>query len=335
MPNRPKGKKTKFGMIGCSRVARKNFLPAISDSKEAELKIIGSRTMQKAKSYAEEFNCKIFGTYDDVLNSDVDAVYISLPIGLNEKWTLRSAKASKHVLCEKSLTTSYLSAKKMVSACKKKNVRLLEGFAYRFHPQHTKVLNLIKQGKIGKISTFSSFFGFSKPSPNDIRWNKKLGGGVLNDAGCYPIAASRLIFEELPIGLISNLEFEKKSVDSGVHVMMFYPKNKIAHITARYGNYFQSTYTVWGSKGIISTKRAYGVPRNFSVGVLLGQNDKIKELKIPPYDQTRIMIDRFSNQILGKNKCDFSFEDELLIQAKIMDAVRLSNKEKKIVNLKW
>ena len=331
MKKKSKSNKFTFGIIGCSRVARKYFLPALTSSNKAELKIIGSRTTKRAKEFGYEFDCKNIGSYNDVLNSNVDSVYISLPVGLHEKWVIRAAEAGKHIICEKSSTISYKSAVKMVSKCKNKNVRLLEGFSFRFHPQHEKIKNMIKSGKIGNVSTFVGFFGFPKPSKGDIRWDVKLGGGIINDAGCYPISASRLIFEELPIGIICNLEIDKKkSIDTEINCMIMYKNNKTAYITSKFDNYFQSTYFIWGSKGTISTNRAYAVPKNFNISVFFGKNDLINEIKIHQYDQTRIMIDRFVDEVTKRKKIDFNFEDELLIQAKIMDAARKSNKEKKI-----
>ena len=47
-------------------------------------------------------------------------MYISLPIGLHEEWSIKAAEKGINIICEKSLTTSYESAKKIISACKKK-----------------------------------------------------------------------------------------------------------------------------------------------------------------------------------------------------------------------
>ena len=93
----------KFGIIGCSRIAKRSVIPAILKSEFAELEIIGSRTQEKANEFSNEFNCKKFGTYDDVISDDsVDAVYISTPIGTHKEWVMKAASAGKHIYCEKS-----------------------------------------------------------------------------------------------------------------------------------------------------------------------------------------------------------------------------------------
>ena len=151
----------KFGIIGCSRIAKRSVIPAILESEFAELEIIGSRDTKKAKEFSNEFNCQKFGNYDDIIsNNEIDAVYISTPIGKHEEWVNKATSAGKHVYCEKSSTYSLESAQKMVKGAKQNNVRLMEGFMFRFHPQHKKVLELINGKKIGDVISFNSIFGF-------------------------------------------------------------------------------------------------------------------------------------------------------------------------------
>ena len=110
----------KIGTIGCSRAAQKYFFPYINSSENADIEFVGSRSIKKAEEWAKKYECNKFGNYADVINSDVDAVYISLPIAMHEEWSIKAANAGKHVLCEKSSTISYQSAKKMLRACKNK-----------------------------------------------------------------------------------------------------------------------------------------------------------------------------------------------------------------------
>ena len=135
----------KFGIIGCSRIAKRSVIPAIIKSEFAELEIIGSRSTNKAKKFASEFNCEKFGSYEDVILDDsVDVVYISTPIHTHAEWSNKSTAAGKHVYVEKSSTYDLKSAKEMVESAKENNVRLMEGFMFRFHPQHQKVKELIE-----------------------------------------------------------------------------------------------------------------------------------------------------------------------------------------------
>ena len=330
----------KFGIIGCSKIAKKSVIPAILKSKFAELEIIGSRSIEKSKEFANEFNCEKNGTYDDVISNDsINAVYISTPIGTHAELAIKAASAGKHVYCEKSSTDSFNSAKKIVECSKNNNVRVMEGFMFRFHPQHQKVKELINDKKIGNIDSFNGSFGFPSFPEGDIRYNKELGGGFLNDSGCYPICASRMIFDEEPVSIFyQSCNDLKNNVDVKGTSILSYKNNKTASITYANGSYYQAKYEVWGSDGVISLDRAYSVPPDFITKINLQYNiennwqgRKNEIIEIPPTDHFLKMIDTFCMEITGKEKSPFNFEEELLNQAKVMAAHRLSNSTHKEV----
>ena len=324
----------KFGIIGCSRIAKKAVIPAIIKSEFAELEMIGSRNNEKSKEFSSEFNCKKNGTYDDVIFDDsINAVYISTPIGTHAELAMKAAAAGKHVYCEKSATDSFNSAKQMIECSKNNNVRIMEGFMFRFHPQHQKVQELINDKKIGNLDSFYGSFGFPSFPEGDIRYNKKLGGGFLNDSGCYPICASRMIFDQEPLSVFYHNSIDSKtSVDVKGTSILTYKNNKTAIINYANGNYYQAKYDVWGSEGVISLDRAYSVPSDFVTKINLqystensweGRKNKI--IKVEPTDHFLKMIDIFCMEINGNSKLSINFEKELLNQAKVMEAHRLSN----------
>ena len=335
-------KKLKFGIIGCSSISERSMIPAIQKSDLAELVMIGSRSETKAQEFAKKFGCDKFGTYENVLDDDtIDAVYISTPIGTHEEWSTKAAEVGKHILCEKSSTTSFESAKKMVDCCIDNKVRIMEGFMFRFHPQHKKVKDLINNDYIGKSFLFSGNFGFPAFPKGNIRYDLKLGGGFLNDSACYPIYASRLIFEKEPLGVMCNLFIDPETqVDVKGHSYMVFNDERAASVSFGNGNFYQANYQVWGSKGTIELERAYSVPPDFPtviIGKTSQQNDWSSRKKdvfdISPTNHFSIMIDVFSNEIFGKEPSPYNFEEDMLLQAKVMDAHRISNNEKRFVKL--
>ena len=294
--------KLRFGIIGCSGIAKKSTIPAIQNSEFAELAMIGSRSESKAEKFANEFHCEQFGTYDDVISNDsLDAVYISTPVGTHEEWAIKAANTGKHILCEKSSTTSFESAKKMISTCNDNNVRIMEGFMFKFHPQHQKVRELIDNNSIGELFSFNGSFGFPTFPDGDIRYNSKIGGGFLNDAACYPICASRMIFEQEPIGVsCTTFKDPKTGVDIKGASHMTYDNEKIASMTYSNGNFYQAKYHVWGTKGTISLKRAYSLPADFKTSVDIQYNDTTdwastenETFEINPTNHFSIMIKAF------------------------------------------
>jgi predicted dehydrogenase len=327
--------KINIGIIGCSTIAKNSTIPSMLNCNNVKLEHIGSRSKNKAFEFSKNFNCKKYGTYEDVLNDkDVDIVYISTPVGNHEEWVLKSAAAGKHILCEKSSTISFDSAKKMIKVCRENNVRLMEAFMFRFHPSHQKVKELINNQTLGKIFSFSSRYGFPPISRDNIRYDKSLGGGILNDAGCYPINASRMLFGTEPKGIFCDLIIDQeKQVDTKASIFMDFDKDRYSQNFVGYDLSYQSTYRLWGSQGSLSLTRAYNIPSDMHA-ILDLNTDKIHEkISIEKVDHFQLMVYSFSNQLQNIESTNNNFEDELFNQAKVMEAARVSNKEKRYVKI--
>ena len=75
-------------------------------------------------------NIYSYENYDAIAeNKDIDAVYVALPNSMHAEYTIRAAKAGKHVLCEKPMATTVADAQAMIDACRKANRKLM--IAYR------------------------------------------------------------------------------------------------------------------------------------------------------------------------------------------------------------
>jgi len=324
-----------MGVIGCSTIAKNSTIQAILKSPNSELEFVGSRSTEKAKTFAHEFGCGKYGSYEDVLNdNNVDAVYISTPVGTHEEWVIKAAESGKHVICEKSSTTSFNSAKKMLKACKDNNVRIMEGFMFRFHPSHQKVKELINNNTVGKLFSFSSRYGFPSISKDNIRYDKSLGGGILNDAGCYPINASRMLFACEPDGILCNLVIDdEKQVDIKAAIFMNFGHERYSQSVVGYELFYQSVYGLWGSKGHLNLTRAYNVPPDMMVTLDINSDDLQDRILIDTADHFQLMVMAFCNEIQNGKSHNHNFEDDLFYQAKVMEAARISNNEKRYVKI--
>lgn len=328
----------KFGILGCSRIAQKNTLPAMQSSASVRLAMVGSRDPLKAKEVAEKFNGEKWGAYDEVLqNPDIDAVYISLPNSLHEEWTIKAARAGKHVICEKPAATSYAAAKNMVLAAEENGVRLLEGFMFRYHPQHAEVKKLIKNGALGDILRFEGCFGYSMPDPEKSEMRKELHGGSLHATGCYPIAASRMIFEEEPESIFAKFKIDPESgIDVQTDIILHYPNGKTALASSLFGSYYQSTYSVLGSKACVKLARAYAVPRDMETKLYFeyfDADDKVRETIIAPTDHFQLMLDDFCAEIIKGDSGVKKYEADLLAQARVIEAAKLSNQKNRPIKI--
>ena len=325
-------KKIRFGIIGCSNIAETSVIPAIKESKFAEVEFIGSRNQKKAGLFAKKFGCKKFGDYQDVINDkNIDAVYISTPVSLHEKWAIKSAKMKKNILCEKSLSNSFQSVKKMVNIAKKNKVILFEGLMFRFHPSHKKILELNK--KWGENFTFYSRYGFPAISKKNIRYNKKLGGGILNDAACYPIYASRMIFGKEPKKVNCVFQNDQKTgIDEKATILLTFDKNQTAQFSCGYKLEYQNIYSIWNEKGSISLERAYNIPPKMKPIITLQTQMRNDKIVIKSANHFTLMIDNFCKQLVSSKNVENNFKD-ILNQAKILEATRISAKNKSTIKV--
>src|ERR1700678_1061169 len=94
----------RIGILGTAEIAR-SFIAGIRRSKSVVANSIASRDLAKATRFALEMDIpRAYGSYAELLGDpDVDAVYNPLPNTLHAEWSIRAARAGKHVLCEKPL----------------------------------------------------------------------------------------------------------------------------------------------------------------------------------------------------------------------------------------
>lgn len=324
----------RIGVIGCSRIAQKAVLGAIVKSEYAELAIIGSRDLAKAEAQSKAYGCDKWGSYDDVLESqDVDLVYISLPNSIHEEWTIKAARAGKHVWVEKPASVSYESVTKMVSVCRENGVRLFEGYMFKYHPQHKAVLGMIESGIMGEVVKFDGVFSFPYPDSSSNLLNSDLGGGALNDSAGYPIFASRMIFNEEPQMVYCTFGRDVSTdVPIRVNALLSFPSGRTAHVYSGFGSYFQSQYSILCSEALVRVNRAYAVPMNHLTTLTIERNDAIESIQIKEADQFEIMIDSFCKTLLGM-EIPYNSEEDILSQARVVEAARRSATQERPVRI--
>lgn len=191
--------KLRWAIIGAGSIA-KAFAKGLQASETGVLTAVGSRSLDKATGFTEEFGGKPYGSYQEAVSADdVDAVYIALPHTGHEEWTIKTAEAGKHVLCEKPFTLDLASAERALQAVEKAGVFFAEAFMYRMHPQTRKVKELVESGVIGEVKHIHAEFSFHASEEWDnFRAVRTEGGGGLMDVGTYCVSAIRLYYGEDP-----------------------------------------------------------------------------------------------------------------------------------------
>jgi predicted dehydrogenase len=191
-------------------------------------------------------------------DAEVDAVYIGLPNGLHEEWAIRCAQAGKHVLCEKSLTMTLGSARRIAAAFVERRLRLVEAFMYRHHPQWPVVRKLLDEGAIGKPRQVRASFCSRNDDSNDIRWNAALGGGALWDLGCYGINAARYITRAEPVRVSAFADAANaQGVDATTHAAVELEGGLLAEVACSLRAGRAHSVVIHGDDGTIEVVRPF------------------------------------------------------------------------------
>jgi len=184
----------KWGIVSTADINRK-VIPGAKASQQVDLVGVASRTQERADAYAQEWGIpRAYGSYDALLaDSEIEAVYISLPNTMHCEWSIRAVEAGKHVLCEKPLTRHPDEAAAAFDAADRAGRLLSEAFMYRHNPQTAKLKELVADGAVGELRLIRSAFSYALFDEQNIRLRTDVEGGALMDVGCYTVSGSRLL----------------------------------------------------------------------------------------------------------------------------------------------
>lgn len=185
-----------WGILGPGKIAQ-SFASDLKLVKGAKLVAAGSRSLARAKTFAQEYGATYaFGSYEELFACDeVDVIYIATPHTGHMEWAIKAMKSGKHVLCEKPLGINLAEVEQMISVAKANDVFLMEALWSRFNPSIQKVKHLIDSDRLGTVSYMHVDFAFYALDRDEggRLLNPQLGGGSILDIGIYPIFLAYLI----------------------------------------------------------------------------------------------------------------------------------------------
>lgn len=205
----------RLGILGAARIALGGIIPAADRTGAVEIFAVATRAGGKAARVREVApEARLYDGYESLLaDPDVEAVYIPLPNSMHTGWTLRALEAGKHVLCEKPFSLNAADAQRATDAAARAGLALMEGFMFRFHPQTTRLRELLAGGAIGEVRQVIAQFGHRLDDPEDVRGVGSLGGGSLGDVGCYCVSGLRLAFGAEPLRASAFARFDAGGAD--------------------------------------------------------------------------------------------------------------------------
>ena len=248
-----------YCVIGLGRIAN-HFIGGVQGSSASKITGLVSGHRDKAEKFAARLGVpkSSIYSYEDMDrmrdNKNIDAVYVALPNSMHAEYTIRSAKAGKHILCEKPMSTSVTDAEAMIAACKASNVKLMIAYRLHYEPTNLRAIELIRQGALGKVQVIESANGFYE-TLGEWRLNKAMsGGGPMLDVGIYSLNATRYLTGEEPESFtasVSTIDHDGRfdTVEENTTWTTKFPSGALASCCTTYGANMRSYYRVYGSKG--------------------------------------------------------------------------------------
>jgi predicted dehydrogenase len=258
----PAVRKLRWCIVGLGRISMGQFMPGLTLSSTGQITALVSGHRQKAQQQAALYRVSpasiySYESFDEIRrNEEIDAVYIALPNSMHAEYTVRAAKAGKHVLCEKPMATSLADCRTMIHACREANVKLMIAYRCQYHPSHLKAIELIRSGAVGRVQAIESAFGFDI-APREWRLNRKMsGGGPLVDVGIYCLNATRYLTGEDPTDIkagasVVDHDGRFTEVEENDVWTAKFPSGVVASCSTTYGGLMNGYFRVHGSKGWI------------------------------------------------------------------------------------
>ena len=316
----------RVGILGCGYIVQKAVASAVLQAKGARLEAIASRVLSRAQRVAKQFQTRSIEGYAHLIEDpSVDVVYIALPNAQHLEWILKALYAGKHVICEKPAVVNLKEAEEVIQVGQRKQVRFMEAYMFWFHPQHREVERLIREGVLGDVFHFEGFFGFPPLEHDNFRYSRSLGGGARNDLAGYPISAVRRFFREEPIAATAtSYQPPGYEVDLRGTAQLEFASGKTAQIAYGFDNSYRNSYTLWGTKGILTLGRAFTIPADVSPSMTLTNSEGIQSISTTAANHFVTMIEEFCRAIQEPRETQQNFEEEFLAQARVMSALASS-----------
>jgi predicted dehydrogenase len=308
-------KKLGVALVGLGSLSTNQIAPGLLKSSRCKLTAVVTGTPEKEKKWADQYSIGRdhiynYDSFDKIASDEsVDVIYIVLPNSMHAEFTVRAAKAGKHVLCEKPMANSVAECKAMIAACKDANRQLAIGYRCQTEPHHVKAMEIARSKELGAIKMIEAGFGFKIGDPKQWRLNKALaGGGALMDVGIYALQACRYLTGEEPKSIMAQ---ETKTdatkfaqVDESITWLMQFASGAAAYCSTSYNFNGLNRFNAFTENGFIRMDPAFGY------GDVKLETSKGK-IELTEQDQFALEMDEFAKCILENKPSKVGGEEGL------------------------
>ena len=315
--------KVRWGVLSTAKIGTQKVIPAMQAGQYCAVTAIASRDPEKARQTASQLGIpKAYSSYEELLTDpEVDAVYNPLPNHLHVPWSIKALEAGKHVLCEKPIALTAAEAQDLLDAAHEHpQLKVMEAFMYRHHPQWQRTQQLVAQGEIGDLRTIQSFFSYYNVDPNNIRNLAGMGGGGLMDIGCYCISLSRFIFDGEPHRVSGIVEYDPGfQVDRLVSAVLDFGRGTATFTCATQLSPYQRV-NIFGTEGRVDIEIPFNAPTDRPCRMWHQHGSETDEILLDVCNQYTIQGDLFSQAVLNDTDVPTPLEDAVA-NMKVIEAI--------------
>ncbi|MFM0315308.1 Gfo/Idh/MocA family oxidoreductase [Paraburkholderia nemoris] len=180
----PAGGMIRWGIVGTGRIARR-FAQGLTHVPQASLSALWSRRAEPAMAFAAEFGGEVCSSFDALLASGVDALYIATVQDSHADYAIAALKAGLHVLCEKPATINKPQLERVLEVARAEHRLFMEAMKPPFYPLYRKLRAHLDAEPIGEVGLVRA--GCSVPGVPDDHPSLSFehAGGALLDIGVY------------------------------------------------------------------------------------------------------------------------------------------------------
>ena len=321
-------RKVKWGVLSTADIGLTKVLPAMRQGEHSTLHGIASRNLDRARAAAEQLGIpRTYGSYEGLLaDPEIEAVYIPLPNHLHVPWSIKALEAGKHVLCEKPIGLTSAEARQLLEVSRQHpDLKVMEAFMYRHHPQWGLALKLVAEGGIGDLRTIQTLFSYYNVDPDNIRNQADVGGGALMDIGCYCISLSRFIFDAEPERVLGIVEYDPvfKTDRLASGILDFGRGTATFTCSTQLADY--QRVNIVGTEGWLEIEIPFNAPPDRPCKMWHQRGTEVKEIELEICDQYTIQGDLFSLAVLNDTPVPTPLEDAVA-NMEVIEAIVESGK---------
>ena len=335
----PEEERVGFAVVGVGGLTQEQLLPAFRASKRAKLTALVSGDPAKGQKLAEKNGVNSENVYDyksfDRIrdNKDVQVVYVVLPNSMHAEFTERSARAGKHILCEKPMEVTSMKCQQMIDACKKAKVKLMIGYRIQYELMNRAMQRLVREKTFGEVKYIESANG-QRVEEWEWRLSKSLSGsGAVGDVGIYCINTIRFLLGSEPTEVFARTfrppnDSRFREVDATAIWQMRFPTGVLANCMCSFDTYRASSYRVVAERGLFGMDPAFP----YHGLKMVAQPDAPSLPKIRESDHFATELDHMADCVIN-DRVPYTPGEEGLQDQRIIEAIFESARTGRAVTL--